>query len=287
MTDELGRVEKPEAGQYHGKRKLYLVPLVYTYEGAPTEYTEKYELYWKQVQEHIGNLESKMGTVDLVYHESVTIAGDKGLEIMEKLSPLSCKITRERCQSGAKLEVIEDEELTEETMDWERHLMMGFISTKVAKTVSELYSEASKKRYIHIANRIDETLGEDSSAILFIRENHRVQFPSDIEVFSVAPPALDEINRWLRDRSQQVEQEVTERQSEKETSAEAEPENIESPEETEEDVRRRAEDTPAEAEPENIESPEETEEDVRRRAEETSAEAEPKNTESPGETEPE
>jgi hypothetical protein len=223
MTDELGRVEKPEAGQYHGKRKLYLVPLVYTYEGAPTEYTEKYELYWKQVQEHIRNLESKMGTVDLVYHESVTIAGDEGLKIMEKLSPLSCKITRERCQSGAKLEVIEDEELTEETMDWERHLMMGFISTKVAKTVSELYSEASKKRYVHIANRINETLGEDSSAILFIRENHRVQFPSDIEVFSVAPPALDEINRWLRDRSQQVEQEIAGEQTEEETSPESEP----------------------------------------------------------------
>ena len=31
-----------------------------------------------------------------------------------------------------------------------------------------------------------------------------VQFPVDIEVFSVAPPALDEIHRWLRDRSQAV-----------------------------------------------------------------------------------
>ena len=37
MTDELGKVEKPEAKQYEGKRKLYLVPLVYTYEGAPSD----------------------------------------------------------------------------------------------------------------------------------------------------------------------------------------------------------------------------------------------------------
>ena len=80
MTDELGKVEKPEAKQYEGKRKLYLVPLVYTYEGAPADYAEKYSLYWKQAQEHIRNLESKMGTVDLVYHESVTITGDRGLE---------------------------------------------------------------------------------------------------------------------------------------------------------------------------------------------------------------
>ena len=245
MTDELGRIEKPEANQYQGKRRLYLVPLVYTYEDAPAGYTEKYSLYWKQAQEHIRNLESKMGTVDLIYHESVTIAGDKGLEIIEKLSPLSCEITKERCQSGAKLEVIEDTELIEETMDWERHFMMGFISNKVAKTVSELYAEASRKRYEHIANRINDTLGGDSSAILFIRENHRVQFPADIEVFSVAPPALDEINRWLRDQSQQESQEAAEEQTEEEPTAEepgqdneelsveAEPENTESSEDTE------------------------------------------------------
>lgn len=233
MTDELGRVEKPEAKQYEGKRKLYLVPLVYTYEGAPVEYTEKYGLYWKQAQEHIRNLESRMGTVDLVYHESVTIAGDEGLEIMEKLSPLSFEITKERCQSGAKLEVIEDVELTEETMDWERHYMMGFISNKVARKVSELYAEASKMRYEYIANRINETLGEDNSAILFIRENHRVQFPSDIEVFSVAPPALDEIHRWLRERSQQAEQEAAVEETEEEFSEESDEENKETSGETE------------------------------------------------------
>jgi hypothetical protein len=27
-----------------------------------------------------------------------------------------------------------------------------------------------------------------------------VQFPEDIEVFSVAPPALDEIHRWQREQ---------------------------------------------------------------------------------------
>jgi hypothetical protein len=33
-----------------------------------------------------------------------------------------------------------------------------------------------------------------------------VQFAKDIEVFSVAPPALDDIHRWLRDRSKQTEE---------------------------------------------------------------------------------
>jgi len=51
-------------------------------------------------------------------------------------------------------------------------------------------------------------LKADETAILFIREGHAVQFPQDIEVFSVAPPALDEIRRWLRDRTAAKESEA-------------------------------------------------------------------------------
>jgi hypothetical protein len=33
-----------------------------------------------------------------------------------------------------------------------------------------------------------------------MREGHQVQFPSDIQVFYVAPPSLDEIKRWLKEK---------------------------------------------------------------------------------------
>ncbi len=213
MAEELGKIEKPEADQYKGKRKIYLVPLLYSWEDAPAEYAEKFNVYWQQVKEHVDGLESKMGGVNRIYHESITISGDEGMQILEKLSPASCQITRDKCKGGAQLEVAEDAELTEESMDWERHLLMGFISIKVAKMVSEFFSEASKKRYEYIAGKIDETLKEDETAILFIRENHRVQFPKDIEVFSVAPPALDDIHRWMRDRQSQPAEEKSEEEA--------------------------------------------------------------------------
>ena len=201
MAEELGKIEKPEASHFREKRKLYLVPLLFSWEDAPAEYVEKFNLYWQQVREHIANLESKIGKVNRVYHESITMAGEDGLKVLEKLNPSSCQITRDKCQSGAEFEVAEDKSLAEESMDWERHLLMGFISQKVAEMVSDFFVEASRKRYEYIAGRINETLKDNEVAMLFIREGHRVQFPSDIEVFSVAPPALDEISRWLRDRS--------------------------------------------------------------------------------------
>jgi len=207
MAQELGKINKPEADSFKQGRRLLLVPLIYLYNDAPSEYTEKYELYWKQVAEHIVNLEAKIGTVSRVYHESISLGGDDGLKIMEGLNQKSCQIAKQKCQDGANLEVIEDKELAEETIDWERCLFIGFLSDKVARKVSELYVEASRKRYEHITKRIDDTLKANEVAILFIREGHLVQFPEDIEVFSVSPPTLDEIRRWLRDRTSAKEKE--------------------------------------------------------------------------------
>ncbi len=209
MAKELGKIEKPKASQFGKKRKLYLVPLLFSWRDAPAEYVEKFELYWRQVREHVANLETKIGKVNRVYHESITVAGEEGLKVMEKLNLSSCQIVRDKCQSDAQLEVAEDAGLAEECMDWERHLLMGFVSQKVARMVSEFFMEALKKRYEHIAKRISKTLKDGEAGILFIREGHGVQFPQDIEVFSIAPPVLDEIHRWLRDRSSKEKEDKT------------------------------------------------------------------------------
>jgi len=200
MAEELGKIEKPEAEKFKEKRKLFLIPLLFSWEDAPAEYLEKFNLYWQQVAEHVANLEAKVGRVNRVYHESITIGAEDGLKVLEKLNPSSCQIVQGKCQKGAQFVAAEDKELAEESVDWERHLLMGFVSPKVARVVSDFFVEASKKRYEHIASKINETLEDKEVAILFIRENHMVQFPRDIEVFSVAPPVLDEIRRWLRNR---------------------------------------------------------------------------------------
>jgi hypothetical protein len=200
MAEELGRIEKPSVERFRGERKLYLVPLLYAGKDAPKEYLEKYESYWKQVEEQIANQESKIGKVGRVYHELIAVGGEEGLKVLEELNPPGHKITRERAEAGAVLEATEEAELANECMDWERFLLFGFLSRSAAGKVSELYRESTKKRYEYIAQRIDETLGDNEVAILFIREEHQVQFPQDIQVFMVAPPALDAIHRWLRER---------------------------------------------------------------------------------------
>ena len=55
-----------------------------------------------------------------------------------------------------------------------------------------------------MAHQIDDALKSGDAGILFLREGHQVQFPPDIRVFYIAPPALDEIKRWLREREDEA-----------------------------------------------------------------------------------
>jgi hypothetical protein len=201
MPEQLGKIEKLEAERFKKGKKLYLVPLVYSVEEAPDEYKEKCSRYWEQVTEQLNNLASKIGMVSRVYHESIFQSDEDGMKAMESLNPSGYQIAKIQCDNGAIFEAVEEEELFEEVMDWQRCLMIGFMSDKVASKVSESYVEAAKNRNEFIAKKISETLKDDEAGLLFIREEHSVQFPSDIEVFSIFPPALDEIHRWYRDQA--------------------------------------------------------------------------------------
>jgi hypothetical protein len=201
MAKKLGKIDKPEAFKFKGKKKLYLVPLIFTWEDAPEEYKDKFNLCWQQIEEQLTNLEHKIGKIKRIYHESVAVEGDGGLKIVEKLNPAGFKIASKKHQKGATFESLEDEESVSESLDWQRMLLLGFASAKVAKMVSDYYAEATRRRYEHISSRLNETIKDGEASLLFIREGHMVQFPKDLEVFSISPPALDEIHRWLKEQT--------------------------------------------------------------------------------------
>jgi len=215
MPEQLGKIERLEVEHFKQGKKLYLIPIVYSGEEAPDEYKEKCSRYWQQVAEQLTNLASKIGRVNRVYHESIFQSGEDGMKAMERLNPSSYQIAKTQCDNGAIFEIMEEKELFEEVMDWQRCLMLGFMGDRVASKVSEFYVEAAKKRNEFMAKKISETLKDNEAGLLFIREEHSVQFPSDIEVFSVFPPALDEIHRWYRDQARLEIEKVAEESKEK------------------------------------------------------------------------
>ena len=199
----LGQMPRPDAERFKKGRKLYLVPLFVTPPEAPPELQELLERYWSGSDQHISNLESALGPVSRIYHETIFLRGEEGARLAEQLNPRGYSLVRDRVQAGAELEALEDQALVEESTDWQRCLTVGLVSQKVSEAVLHSYLEVTNKRYESMASRIDDTLKEDESAILMVGDNHRVQFPSDIEVFYVSPPALNDIRRWIDDQMRQ------------------------------------------------------------------------------------
>lgn len=200
MSEELGKIEKPSLEEFRKGRKLYFVPIIYCGRESPPDYLERFNRYWNQVEDKISALEMKLGKVAKIYHELVPAGGEEGIKAIKEINDKSYQIIKNRLDKGAQLESAEEGELLTELMDWSRCLAIGLQSQKALTTVYQSYTEISKQRNEHIARQIDETLKADEISILFMHEGHQVQFPEDIQVLYIAPPALDEIRRWLRDR---------------------------------------------------------------------------------------
>ena len=245
MTTPLSQFPKPEADQYQGQRKLFLVPLFTLSPATPEDGQQLLERYWSEVRDHIGNLERSLNAATHVYHEMVSSEGDEGMKVIELLNGKGYPFIRAMCQSTARLEATEDQSLVLENNDWQRCLSIGLMSEKVMSTALEGYRETTRKRFEHIGSRIDDTLQEGEAGVLFVREDHGIQFPSNLQVFYVAPPALDALKRWLDDRSRVADQSAQPPQ-ETEVPAAAEPEQVDRGSEDEEDADQPTEDKASE-----------------------------------------
>ena len=203
MSEELGKIEKPPVDSFSKPRKLIIAPLLFSGKDAPPDFAEIYNRCWNEIILQINKLEDRLGSVSVTYHEMIFTTGEEGIKMLEQLNPDSCKVIKSKTQKGAELQSTEDPELALENVDWERCLMVA-MGPKVRTKVLEFHTESSLKRYEYVSKNIDETLKADGIGLLFVREGHRTQFPQDIEVFNVYPPALDELNRWLRDYTQKA-----------------------------------------------------------------------------------
>lgn len=211
MVEELGRITRPATANYQGKRKLLLASLIHLAvpaDSMPPEGAEILGRYWDQVDVQVRAVQNALGSVTHVYHENLPEGGDAGLGYLEVSGQGSHKLTAGLVEAGAVLETTESMAVLAETLDLQRCLMQPLMSPDVASRLQEWFGEANHRRYEFVANAIDTTLGEDETGLLLINERHQVQFPGDIEVIYIAPPALDEFRRWLQNWSEQLQREM-------------------------------------------------------------------------------
>lgn len=200
MSEQLSKIERPPVEGYMAARKIYFIPLIFIPRQPQPDLDEIVNRYWEQAQTQLTNLETKLSKANRVYHELIPVGSEEGAKAIEEINKGSYQIARARLDGGAELFPLESADLLTEFMDWSKCLAVGLQNPKVFDRVWEFYSDAQKRRNEYMAKQIDESLKPGEAGILLMREGHAVQFPTDIQVFYISPPGLDEINRWFRER---------------------------------------------------------------------------------------
>ena len=175
-----------------------LIPLIFSTPEQLQEGQTLLQKYWVQMQSQVESLENRLGPVKRIFHENIAAGEDEGLLRLQAMDERSYKFVESKCRNKAVLEATEDEGTLLEVVDLQRCLMLPLLSSRLTAKLHEWYFDGMNRRYEHIGKRIDESLGKDEVGLLLIGERHQVQFPQDIEVFYVSPPALDEYRRWFQ-----------------------------------------------------------------------------------------
>ena len=204
MTEKLAEISRPKAEKFKTGRKIYLVPTFFVGSMVPEDLKVIVDRYWTDVRNQVENLENTLTKVTHVYHESVFDSGEEGLKQIEEVNPHAHAFISTLYRSTASLEATDHKEALKESIDWQRCISIGLTSSTVRTTAGEALETASKTRYNHMSELIDETLRPDEAGLFIVSETHQVQFPSDIQVFYIAPPSLDELKRWVNEQMRKI-----------------------------------------------------------------------------------
>ena len=196
---ELGKISKPSVERFDNKKRLIYVPIFF----IPPQLTEikknnPFNEYWKEIANNINKLELSLGKIDIIFHEMNTKPAKEGLNIIENLNPNGIDYIKILYNAGSKISDFENEELVTELMDWQRALSSGIMSEKAREIISKEYTETNSERNKNLLNKISKELNIGSNGILFMREDHGLQFNSDTEIFYVSSNTINKVHDWLK-----------------------------------------------------------------------------------------
>lgn len=197
---ELGQINRPNAEDFIGKRKLYCVANIYPLEDAPDDYKELLTKYWDEVFLQIEKIEVA-GKIKKIFCEIISRQGDEALDMWAKINERIPQIIKKKLEEGSALVPIEDDNILGPYTDWGNCLRVVY-TKEVFTKILEFYTEFSERRLQHILNAIDSNLAQAEAGLLIMKDEDRIklQFPKDIEVFLITPPSYDDIMRWFREK---------------------------------------------------------------------------------------
>lgn len=195
---ELGKIEKPDVESYRNKRKIYFVPNIFLIEDE--SFKKLFDKYWEEVSYQLNKLEIA-GHIRKIFCEILIEGEEKPLNVISSFNKHLERIIESKMAQGAPLIPLEEKNIFFPYLDWSKCLSV-ITTQEVFDKVYPLYKEAAHKRLTKIVEIIDKNLPDGEAGLLILKDEDRVNlnFPKDIELFLVAPPSYDDINKWFRKR---------------------------------------------------------------------------------------
>ena len=204
MSEEIGKISKPQADNVQLKRKLYLVQNIQNYFPGNEDFEGLLMEYWDSISDQLDNLEKTAGTINYIYIEGMYQEYDVASKLLNENNKWCLNTIDSRIKSGSNYKKIEDENNYKELIDWTRIAQLGFVSENAKEVTEKNYTNiiSERSKIIH-----DELNGlNEGEAALFIISSGSHKFPDDMEIFNVIPPSLDKMNRWITENQNNLQQ---------------------------------------------------------------------------------
>ena len=202
---EIGKINKPEAALYKNKKKIYFLTNLFLPPNATDIYKSIFDRYWKEVGDHLDKLEIA-GKVSKIFCESIYMTGEKSMKVLNAMNPMLSKIVQKKIDAGGKLLPLESQDIFGAYIDWNNcHMVVR--TPKVDEIIHKYLKEAVRERFEYIKSVLKENIAEGEAILLIMREEDRefLKLPEGIELFSITPPAYDDLNKFIRDSKSEKE----------------------------------------------------------------------------------
>ena len=204
MSEELGKISKPQADNVQLKRKLYLVQNIQNYFPENKDFEGLLIEYWNSISDQLDNLEKTAGTINYIYIEGMYQEYDVASKLLDENNKWCLNTIESRIKSGSNYKKIEDENNYKELIDWTRIAQLGFVSENAKEVTEKNYTNIINERSKIIHDEINSL--NEGEAALFIISSGSHKFPEEMEIFNVIPPSLDKMNRWITENQNNLQQ---------------------------------------------------------------------------------
>ena len=203
MSEELGKISKPQAEGVQLKKKLYLVQNIQNYFPGNKDFESLLKEYWDSISDQLDNLEKTAGNINFIYIEGMYQEYDVASKLLSDNNKWCLSTIESRVKSGSNYKKIEDENNYKQLIDWTRIAQLGFVSENAKEVTEENYKKIITERSTIVHDELNKI--KEGEAALFIISSGSHKFPEDMEIFNVIPPSLDKMNRWITENQNSLQ----------------------------------------------------------------------------------